>query len=249
MTNQTSHRAGQALRRAAPRNLVLASLPADARRRLLAGAELRDLPQGSVLSREGDLISHVLFPLSAVLVGTRSTARGQVIGHGMRGRETLVYGLTAIRTDLRTSRWIVEIPGRIIAVPLADFRAVLDTSMALVQAVLTCASALLQDAEATVVCSRHHALTGRVAFVLLLLDAYTAGGGISLTHERIAAVVGTSRQATSADLGQLQKAGLIRQDRGAVALREREALAARACVCQERVTRLTASYAAGRLVW
>ncbi len=61
--------------------------------------------------------------------------------------------------------------------------------------------------------------------------------------------MGTSRQATSAELGQLQKAGLIRQDRGAVALREREALAARACACQERATRLAATYAAGQLVW
>ena len=79
MINKTSRRSVNALLRAAPHNLVLASVPQEVRRRLLAGAELRDLQQGSMLTRQGEPVSDVIFPLSGVLTGTRPTSLGQVI--------------------------------------------------------------------------------------------------------------------------------------------------------------------------
>ena len=87
-----------------------------------------------------------------------------------------------MRADPRTTSLVVEIPGRAIAVPLADFRATLDTSVELLRAVLASASALLRDAEVALVCGRHHTLRGRLASCLLLLDAYSAGAFRSPTN-------------------------------------------------------------------
>lgn len=236
-----------ALLRAAPRNLVLATVPEEVRRRLLAGAEFRDLQQGSMLTHGGEPVSDVIFPLSGVLTITWPTPLGQVIAHGIRGRESAVYGIAAVRADPRASLLLVEIPGRAIAVPLADFGATLDTSVELQRAVLAICSALLEDAEDTLVCSRYHTLPGRVASSLLLLDTQCGGEDIPMTHERIAAVIGTSRPLVSTELGHLQKRALVGLHRGSIEIREREALAKRACACRARATRLAAAYAAGHL--
>ncbi len=97
------------------------------RRRLLACAKFRELEQSSILTHQGDPVSDVIFPLSGVLVGYMPTPSGQVIAMQTRGRESLVFGFSAVRADPRTSSLVVEIPSRAIAAPLAGFRATLGT--------------------------------------------------------------------------------------------------------------------------
>ena len=236
----------KALLRAAPRNLVLASVPEEVRRRLLARAELWELQEGSILYRPGDPRTHSIFPLCGVLVGLNTSEHGKVIARWTRGRESVPYPLFAWPSP--GSMMIVELPGRAIAVPLADARAMLETSMEFLRAVLASFVYADIDAQMGVMC-RHHALRERLASWLLLLDTYNEGAGVPVTHERIADSIGTSRPAASAELAHLQAGGLVDLQRGSIEIRDREALAAVACYCRERATRLAASFAEGHLAW
>ena len=56
-----------------------------------------------------------------------------------------------------------------------------------------------QEARFGMVCGHQRALRGRLASWLLLLDTYTEGGGIPMTHERIAVATGASRQSASVE--------------------------------------------------
>jgi CRP-like cAMP-binding protein len=81
------------------------------------------------------------------------------------------------------------------------------------------------------VCNALHEIERRCIRWLLTVDDLIAGHEIPVTHEELAAILGVRRPTVTLVLGSLQRAGLIRETRGRIAIEDRSRLEAASCEC------------------
>ena len=97
--------------------------------------------------------------------------------------------------------------------------------------------ALLTQMAQTAVCNRHHTLDQQLCRWLLLSFDRLPATELAMTQELIANMLGVRREGVTQAAGQLQKAGLIRYNRGHITLLDRPGLEARARECYDVVRR------------
>ena len=97
---------------------------------------------------------------------------------------------------------------------------------------------LLRDTQAlitqmlqTAVCNRHYTLDQQLCRWLLLSFDRLESNDLVMTQELIANMLGVRREGVTEAAGQLQKAGLIRYQRGPITVIDRADLEARTCEC------------------
>jgi CRP-like cAMP-binding protein len=83
----------------------------------------------------------------------------------------------------------------------------------------------------TAVCNRHHTLDQQLCRWLLLSLDRLPTNELLMTQELIANMLGVRREGVTEAAGQLQKAGLIRYQRGHITVTDRKGLEARSCEC------------------
>ena len=91
--------------------------------------------------------------------------------------------------------------------------------------------ALLTQMSQTAVCNRHHTLDQQLCRWLLLSLDWLPTNELLMTQELIANMLGVRREGVTEAAGQLQKAGLIRYQRGHITVTDRKGLEARSCEC------------------
>lgn len=91
--------------------------------------------------------------------------------------------------------------------------------------------ALLTQMSQTAVCNRHHTLDQQLCRWLLLSLDRLPTNELLMTQELIANMLGVRREGVTEAAGQLQKAGLIRYQRGHITVTDRKGLEARSCEC------------------
>ena len=93
------------------------------------------------------------------------------------------------------------------------------------------AQALLVMTAQGALCNARHPVARRAARWLLLARDRAGTDDLPLTHEFLAQMLAVRRASVTDALAPLQAAGLLRQDRGRVVLRDRPGLEAAACPC------------------
>jgi CRP-like cAMP-binding protein len=83
----------------------------------------------------------------------------------------------------------------------------------------------------TAVCNRHHSVDQQLCRWLLLSFDRLTSNELTITQELIANMLGVRREGVTEAAGKLQKAGLIRYNRGHITLLDRPGLEARSCEC------------------
>jgi len=97
--------------------------------------------------------------------------------------------------------------------------------------------ALITQMAQTAVCNRHHSLDQQLCrWLLLSLDRLNSDD-LVMTQELIANMLGVRREGVTEAAGHLQKAGLIRYQRGHITVLDRAKLEQRACECYAVVKR------------
>jgi CRP-like cAMP-binding protein len=91
--------------------------------------------------------------------------------------------------------------------------------------------ALITQMAQTAVCNRHHTLDQQLCRWLLLSLDRLQGSELAMTQELIANMLGVRREGVTAAATQLQKAGLIRYQRGHISVVDRAGLERRSCEC------------------
>jgi signal transduction histidine kinase len=218
-------------------NTFLAALPETERQRILTLGNIVPVVAGEILHETGTTVRDVWFPIDCVASLSTALQNGSEAEVAIIGREGLV-GVAALLggTDTTWNEAAVQIQGTALRVPLDRMRHEVTRSGPLRPLLQRYAQALLVQTSQMAACNRFHSIEQRLARCLLAFHDRVGSGHISITHDRLAVVLGSLRPGVTLAAQHLQSEGIIQYTRGKMTVLDRAALAARACECYAAVS-------------
>src|SRR5216683_689442 len=213
------------------KNRILAALPQEDFGRYFAGLQPVSLPLKHILYQVGAPLDSIYFIEEGVGSVLTSMANGATIEVGMIGSEGIVGAAALLGGEVSAQQIVVQVPGAALKMPAAKCREAFDQSPAFRAAVLRYVAAFLDLGAQTAACNRLHSIEQRCARWFLMARDRMDGDVMPMTHEFLASMLGVRRAGITETTGELQRAGLIRNGRGAVTVVDRPGLEAAACEC------------------
>jgi CRP-like cAMP-binding protein len=158
-------------------------------------------------------------------------ANGQAAEVGTIGNEGVVGLPLLLGAGSAPTSVYVQVPGNGLCMSAARFSAELAKSASMRTVMLHYAHALFNQVAQSAACNHFHTLQQRCCRWLLMTHDRMQSDEFLLTQEFLAMMLGVQRTGVSAAAGGLQRAGLIRYNRGIVTILDRRGLLARACEC------------------
>jgi len=189
------------------------------------------MPLGMVLYESGQKMDHVYFPCTSITSLLNVMENGASAEIAVVGNEGIVGISLFMGGGSTPSRAIVQSAGqgyRLKASVLMDEFRRGGTAHRLL---LCYTQALITQMTQTAACNRHHSLDQQLCRWLLLSLDRLEGNELVMTQELIANMLGVRREGVTEAAGQLQKAGLIRYQRGRITVLDRRRLESRSCEC------------------
>ncbi|HWQ32765.1 MAG TPA: Crp/Fnr family transcriptional regulator [Blastocatellia bacterium] len=212
-------------------NRLLAVLPPLESSELLARAEPVELMPGQVLSEPFEAITHVYFPLDALISLLAVTSDGSVVEIGMIGNEGLAGAAALLGKSSLPYRTMVHGPGRALRTDLLTLEALAAQHVRVQRLILRYLHALLAQLAQTAVCNRFHSTGQRLAYLLLASQDRLSSATFPWSRDFLAHLLGADRASVNLTVTQMKKAGLIRQARGQITILDREGLLQTSCEC------------------
>jgi CRP-like cAMP-binding protein len=216
-------------------NHLLDALPASDYARVASHLELIPMKLGDVLYESGAKLRYVYFPTTSIISLLYVLEDGASAEIAIVGNEGLLGISLFMGGDTTPSRAVVQSAGfafRLRAQLLKDEFARFGPTMHLL---LRYTQALITQMSQTAVCNRHHSVDQQLCRWLLLSLDRLASNELSMTQELIANMLGVRREGVTDAAGKLQKAGLIRYQRGRITVVDRPGVEARSCECYQVV--------------
>jgi len=217
------------------KNHLLDALPPGDYARLAPHLEAVEMPLGEVLYESGAKLRHVYFPVTSIVsllyvMEDGASAEIAVVGNeGMLGISLFMGGeTTPSHAVVQSAGQGVRLKAHLLKEEFARFGPMMHLLLRYTQALIT------QMAQ-TAVCNRHHSVDQQLCRWLLLSLDRLATNELSMTQELIANMLGVRREGVTEAAGKLQDAGLIRYQRGRIAVLDRPGLEARSCECYKVV--------------
>lgn len=217
--------------------MLLAALPARERDRIRTLGEVVHVAAGALLHGSGERIEDVWFPVDAVASLGQTMESGAGTDVALIGPEGVV-GATALLAEIDVASHVsaVQVGGAIYRVPLHALRQESARSAALRRLLQRYAQALFVQSSQAAACSRFHTVEQRLSRSLLALHDRVPGDEIRITHDRLAAMLGSFRPAVTVAARHLQDTGIIDYSRGRITVIDRARLLDVACECYDVVT-------------
>jgi CRP-like cAMP-binding protein len=210
-------------------NKILGSLPTTSRH-WLETLELVTLPTGTVLHEADEKIENVYF-LNNVLVSIVSTnSEGGTVEIGLVGHEGMV-GVPAILGGVTPYRAVVQMGGQAFCIRGQTLYEEFRSNPFLRDLLLKYTNAFLIQIAQSTICNCYHTLQERLCRWLLVARDAVCSDVLVLTHDVIARLLGTRRASVTVSAGLLQRAGLIRINRGQITILDAPGLKSMACEC------------------
>jgi CRP-like cAMP-binding protein len=187
--------------------------------------------EGHTLYRCNQTIDTVYFVTGGLLSGVLTAEDGKGVEVGLVGSEGLVGGLEAITGRTTTTQWVVQIPGKALAMPAEAFRQEFKRGGALQEKTLCFAQAMLLHNAQSTLCNSMHSVEQRLARWLLMAHDRVSREEMELTHEQLAQTLGVRRSGVTIAAGVFKAAGLISYTRGTIRILDRAGLEATTCEC------------------
>jgi CRP-like cAMP-binding protein len=227
-----------------PKNLFLSALPAAEQLRLRPCLAYHRLPQGSVLQEPDRRIEHVHFIETGMISLVAMMQDGAAIETATLGREAILGALSALGSHTAGTRAIVQIDATVWRMPVGDFRAAVAESPVLRKMALLSSELMLAQMQQTAACNALHTADRRLCRWIVQVRDRIDDDVIRLTHDFLAQMLAVRRPTVSLIAYGLQQAGLIRYQRGKIAILDRTGLERGACECvgalRERTRRIIA---------
>ncbi len=221
-------------------NDLLHALPDEQRRRLQPRMDHVQLPTGYVIADAARRPAHVYFPTTSVVTLHHVLKDCFSAEFAIVGREGAV-GLDAMFNDRPSAdRAVVLQGGGALRIDKRALKWEFFRSQDLQQTLVQYTWALMGLVAQTAVCNRHHCLEQRLCRWLLLAQDRLPGNQLTVTQDFLSRLLGVRREGITQATGHLQRAGLIRHQRGQVTIVDRAGLEAGACECYETARRTVA---------
>lgn len=212
-------------------NKLLAALPDSVLKHWLPQLDWVFMPLGRVLCEPGLKLSHVYFPVTAMVSLIYVTQSGASTGIASVGCEGLVGVEVVMAGESMPGRAEVQSEGYGFRLSAAVVKNACADNRETMQLLLRYTQALSVQIFQLAVCSRHHCLEQRLSSWLLWQFDNLQTQEIAQTHERIANLLGVRRESVSEGLCKLQKLGALRYNRGHISVENRIALEKQSCEC------------------
>ena len=213
------------------KNGLLAALAGEEWRRCQPLLEPVELPLGHVLYESGKTLSHVYFPITAIVSLLYVLENGSSAEIAVVGNEGLV-GVSLFMGGASTpSRAIVQSAGHGYRLKAKDMKDAFSRGGPVMHLMLRYTQALITQMSQTAVCNRHHTLDQQLCRWLLLSLDRLEGSELVMTQELIANMLGVRREGVTEAATKLQNAGLIKHSRGHITVLDRTGLEHRTCEC------------------
>jgi CRP-like cAMP-binding protein len=218
-----------------PRNLIISSMPADARGDLLAFAAERPIAIGAVLSMPGERVETVLFPTAGALSSLAGPTDEEHVEAATIGREGIGNVPSALGSRLATQTLIGQVAGSMLEIAAEPFANIVAASPRVAELVSGFVDALVSQVSWNAACVAMHHVEARCARWLLTAHDRVDADTVELKQEFLAMMLGVQRPSVSIAAQALQEAGCIAYARGTITIVDREALEAVACACYEGI--------------
>jgi CRP-like cAMP-binding protein len=212
-------------------NRVLATLRYAEWMDLAPDLERVELVPGAMLYESGVVLKHAYFPTTAVVSLVSSMMDGASVEVAVVGNEGVVGVCAFMGGGRALSGAVVQSGGHALRMSARAIAWHASHSDAFMQQLLCYTQALFTHMAQTSACNRHHELDQQLCRWLLLNLDRRNGNEVTVTHERIAGMLGVRREGVTSAAMKLQKAGLIQYRRGRIAVLDRSGLERRSCEC------------------
>ena len=213
------------------KNQLLAALPAAEWDRWLPQLESVEMPLGQVLYESGTTLSHVYFPLTAIVSLLYVMENGASAEIAVVGNEGIVGISLFMGGESTPSRAVVQSAGHGYRLNAQTMKDEFNRAGPVLHLLLRYTQALITQMAQTAVCNRHHTLDQQLCRWLLLSLDRLQGNDLVMTQELIANMLGVRREGVTEAALKLQKVGLIRYARGHISVLDRAGLEQRTCEC------------------
>jgi CRP-like cAMP-binding protein len=212
-------------------NLLLASLPPAAQLRLTGTDAPVELVEEQILSKPGQRIRHVYFPIDGFIsLITPPQGRGQ-LEIGLVGGEGMLGVPLLMGVDVSPLRAMVQGKGRAWRVEAAVLQHEVDSNPAVRTALNRYLYVFLAQLIQAATCTRFHHIEARLARWLLMTRDRAHDNQFHITHEFLALMLGVRRVGVTSAASALQRRKLIRYRRGNIAVLDVRGLERVACPC------------------
>jgi hypothetical protein len=191
---------------------------------------------GELLYKPRDNVATVYFPCGPSLASFIVTNEdGHDVETILVGREGAVGGIVSTGNLPAYCRIAVKFGGPFSQMPLVDLEAAKRQSPTLRNLFARYADCLLAQIFQSTACNAIHSIEQRTAKWIIAAMDRTGDHTVPLTHEELASMLGVGRSYTSRVIQVFKADGLLETRRGALVVRDRDALYARSCLCNASV--------------
>jgi CRP-like cAMP-binding protein len=221
----------------AKKNRLLAAVPETVLHDWLSCLEIVDLPFGMVLYEDGEVLSHIYFPIDAVISYVQPLEDGSVIELAVIGNEGMVGVSVVLGMSTASGCAMVQIAGSSLKINTLEIARRLGKESPVQDLFFRFLKALVSQMAQTAACSRRHSLEQQLCRWLLMAQDRLLAGDMKITHETMAMMLGVRRESVTDIALRLQAANLISYTRGRITITDRSGLEANACRCYEFVAK------------
>lgn len=175
--------------------------------------------------------AHVWFPETCMISILAHLGDGSGVEVGLIGAEGMV-GSVLLLGDLPSEfEGLVQMEGLAWVLTAADFQQALAQDPGFRDRIARYALAFHRQVARTAVCNSRHQTRQRMVRWLLTAHDRAPGDSFPMTHEFLGLMLGVRRAGITVVAGELQKAGLVRFERGSVTILNRRRLEGLSCEC------------------
>ena len=219
------------------RNTLLRALSAEEYARVERHLQVVVFPARQAAYEANDPLTTVYFPLTGVLALVTLLEGGETLAVASIGNEGFVGHALILGTTRMPYHVIAKVASVCAAVRGDTLRDLLRGDGRFQTLLLRNTHALFNQVAQIAACNRVHAVEQRLARCFLLMHDQTGSSEFAMTHEFLSEMLGVRRASVTGAAAALQRAGLIRNARGHIVIRNRAGLEAAACECYRAIER------------
>ena len=212
-------------------NLLLAALPSEDYKHLIPHLDEVSFTIGKVLHPPGEPIKDVYFPIHGMISLISIMEDGSTTEIALVGNEGMIGMPVFWGGNYSNNCAVVQLEGNGWKLNAEVFKQKFLRSEALQKRLLLYTQALLTQVSQNAACNRQHTIEERLCRWLLSVCDCIGKDNFPLTQEFISQMLGIRRSSVTVAAGTLQKAGLIRYNRGNINIINVKDLEAAACEC------------------